>query len=111
MRDVTATLVGFARTLRAAGVGADAQRLQTMVRALDHLDVLDPSDVYWAGRLTLCAERRRHRAGPAGSRPRPGAASIRTVRSVPSCEGAARSPGCTTAPTPTGRAASCSWWT
>src|SRR5258708_31812042 len=56
MRDVTATLVGFARTLRAAGVGADAQRLQTMVRALDHLDVLDPSDVYWAGRLTLCAD-------------------------------------------------------
>jgi uncharacterized protein len=79
MRDVTATLVGFARTLRAAGVGADAQRLQTMVRALDHLDVLDPSDVYWAGRLTLCADPddltrydRCFAAYFAGETPRPG---------------------------------------
>src|SRR5258708_20629762 len=79
MRDVTATLVGFARTLRAAGVGADAQRLQTMVRALDHLDVLDPSDVYWAGRLTLCADPddltrydRCFAAYFAGQTPRPG---------------------------------------
>jgi uncharacterized protein with von Willebrand factor type A (vWA) domain len=56
MRDVTATMVGFARTLRAAGVGADHERVQAMVAALDHLDVLDPTDVYWAGRLTLCAD-------------------------------------------------------
>ncbi|RMI34540.1 VWA domain-containing protein [Actinomadura harenae] len=27
-----------------------------MLAALDHLDVLDPRDVYWAGRLTLCAD-------------------------------------------------------
>lgn len=56
VRDVTATMVGFARTLRAAGVGADPERVQAMVAALDHLDVLDPTDVYWAGRLTLCAD-------------------------------------------------------
>jgi uncharacterized protein len=56
VRDVTATLVGFARTLRAAGVGADHERVQAMVAALDHLDVLDATDVYWAGRLTLCAD-------------------------------------------------------
>ncbi|RSN53881.1 vWA domain-containing protein [Actinomadura sp. WAC 06369] len=53
--DVTGTLAGFARTLRAAGGAADPARLQAMVAALRHLDVLDPSDVYWAGRLTLCA--------------------------------------------------------
>jgi uncharacterized protein with von Willebrand factor type A (vWA) domain len=55
-RDVVEILTGFARTLRAAGVGADPERLQAMVGALDHLDVLDPEDVYWAGRLTLCAD-------------------------------------------------------
>ncbi len=55
-RDVVETLTGFARTLRAAGVGADPERLQAMVRALGHLNVLDQGDVYWAGRLTLCAD-------------------------------------------------------
>ncbi len=55
-RDVVETMAGFARTLRAAGVGADPERLQAMVSALGHLDVLNPSDVYWAGRLTLCAD-------------------------------------------------------
>ncbi|MBE1535239.1 vWA domain-containing protein [Actinomadura algeriensis] len=53
--DVTATIAGFARTLRAAGGAADPERLQAMIAALRHLDVLAPSDVYWAGRLTLCA--------------------------------------------------------
>lgn len=57
MRDATETLVGFAHTLRAAGVAADPERMQTMVAALGHLDVLHASDVYWAGRLTLCADR------------------------------------------------------
>jgi uncharacterized protein len=55
-RDVVETLTGFARTLRAAGVGADPERVQAMIGAVGHLDVLDPSDVYWAGRLTLCAD-------------------------------------------------------
>ncbi|GAA0556945.1 vWA domain-containing protein [Actinomadura livida] len=55
-RDVTETMVGFARTVRAAGGSADPERVQAMLAALDHLDVLDPSDVYWAGRLTLCAD-------------------------------------------------------
>ncbi|GAA2164586.1 VWA domain-containing protein [Actinomadura napierensis] len=56
VRDVTETMVGFARTLRAAGGAADPERVQAMLAALDHLDVLDPSGVYWAGRLTLCAD-------------------------------------------------------
>ncbi|MGP3916061.1 vWA domain-containing protein [Nonomuraea sp. 10N515B] len=52
--DLVATVTGFARTLRAAGVGADHDRTQSMLQALDHLDVTDQGEVYWAGRLTLC---------------------------------------------------------
>jgi uncharacterized protein with von Willebrand factor type A (vWA) domain len=52
--DTVATMVAFARTVRAAGVGAGPDRVQAMLAALDHLDVLDRADVYWAGRLTLC---------------------------------------------------------
>ncbi|WP_433441909.1 vWA domain-containing protein [Nonomuraea sp. CA-141351] len=55
MDELVATVTGFARTLRAAGVGADHERTQNMLRALDHLDVADSGEVYWAGRLTLCA--------------------------------------------------------
>ncbi|HEY5185413.1 MAG TPA: VWA domain-containing protein [Actinomycetes bacterium] len=49
------TLVGFARTLRAAGVAAGPDRVQAMVEALGELDVCRRDDVYWAGRLTLCS--------------------------------------------------------
>jgi uncharacterized protein with von Willebrand factor type A (vWA) domain len=52
--DVTDTVVGLARTLRAAGVEATPDRVHEMVRALDRLDGARRSDVYWAGRLTLC---------------------------------------------------------
>ena len=48
-----AALVGFARALRDAGVGADAHRVPAMLAAVDLLGV---DEVYWAGRLTLCAE-------------------------------------------------------
>jgi uncharacterized protein with von Willebrand factor type A (vWA) domain len=53
---LVAPAVGFARTLRAAGVGADAERLAAFVTALDALDAARRNDVYWAGRLTLCAD-------------------------------------------------------
>ena len=53
--DVTATMVGFARTVRAAGVAASPDRVQAMVVALDQVDVLRRDAVYWAGRVTLCA--------------------------------------------------------
>src|SRR6266516_4262925 len=43
-------------TLRHAGVPATPHRVQAMVAALGHLDVLDPSHTYWAGRLTLCGD-------------------------------------------------------
>jgi hypothetical protein len=53
--DLIETVVGFARTLRAAGVPASTDRLQAMLVALRELDVLDGRDAYWAGRLTVCA--------------------------------------------------------
>jgi uncharacterized protein len=53
-RDVVATVLGFARTLRHAGVAASPDRVEAMLAAAGHLDVLDPTAVYWAGRLTLC---------------------------------------------------------
>jgi uncharacterized protein with von Willebrand factor type A (vWA) domain len=54
-RDVVDTVLGFARVLRAAGVAASPDRVEAMLAALGSLDVLDTNDVYWAGRLTLCA--------------------------------------------------------
>ena len=55
VESVTATMVGFARTLRAAGVAASPDRVHAMLAAVGHLDVTARRDVYWAGRLTLCA--------------------------------------------------------
>ena len=55
-RDVTEVLLGFARTLRHAGVAASPERVQTMLAAAEALSVTDPTAMYWAGRLTLCAE-------------------------------------------------------
>lgn len=54
--DPVTSLTGFARALRAAGVAADGARLATAIEALGHLDVLDASQVYWAGRVSFCAE-------------------------------------------------------
>jgi uncharacterized protein with von Willebrand factor type A (vWA) domain len=47
-------LVGLARTLRAAGVEAAPDRVHVLMDALAVLDAGRRSDVYWAGRLTLC---------------------------------------------------------
>jgi uncharacterized protein with von Willebrand factor type A (vWA) domain len=55
-RDFVDVLLGFARTLRHAGVPAGPDRVQAMLSAVGQLDVLDPSQVYWAGRLTLCSD-------------------------------------------------------
>lgn len=52
--DATAVVVGFARALRAAGVDAAPDRVQAFLGALDVLDPVARSQVYWAGRLTLC---------------------------------------------------------
>ena len=53
--DATGVVVGLARTLRAAGVSASPERVHATVDALRLLDPQRRDDVYWAGRLTLCA--------------------------------------------------------
>jgi uncharacterized protein with von Willebrand factor type A (vWA) domain len=53
--DVTDVLVGFARTLRHAGVEAGPDRVQAMLVATAELGVTSAFGVYWAGRLALCA--------------------------------------------------------
>jgi uncharacterized protein with von Willebrand factor type A (vWA) domain len=52
---VIGAVVAFARTLRFAGLDVTTDRIQSMVVALDHLGVTGTDQVYWAGRLTLCA--------------------------------------------------------
>ncbi len=53
--DLADVVVGFARTLRAAGVDAAPDRAHAMLDALTQLDPSGRDDVSWAGRLTLCA--------------------------------------------------------
>jgi uncharacterized protein len=55
--DAVDTVVGLARTLRAAGVSASPDRVHAAVRALPLLDAGSRDDVYWATRLTLCGSR------------------------------------------------------
>jgi uncharacterized protein with von Willebrand factor type A (vWA) domain len=47
---VTEVCVGFTRVLRGAGLQCDPDRVQAYVQATAHVDL------YWAGRLTLCAD-------------------------------------------------------
>lgn len=52
-----AVLLGFARSLRAAGVAVSAERVHAFLRAVEVLRPGMRADVYWAGRLTLCGDR------------------------------------------------------
>ena len=52
--DAIDSVVGLARTLRAAGLAVPPSRVQDAVAALTLLDPLRREHVYWAGRLTLC---------------------------------------------------------
>ena len=54
--DPLVAIAGFGRVLRAAGVGADGGRVAAFTAALGWLDPGRRDDVYWAGRLTLCAD-------------------------------------------------------
>jgi uncharacterized protein len=54
--DPIVTMTGFARALRANGVAADPTRLATALEAITHVDPIDAEQVYWTGRVTLCAE-------------------------------------------------------
>ncbi|CAM4298079.1 VWA domain-containing protein [Kibdelosporangium persicum] len=49
-------LVGFAATLRAAGLACEPERVQAYLAAVEHIDLAVPDQLYWAGRLTLCGE-------------------------------------------------------
>ncbi len=54
-QDVVTFLVALGRALRAAGVPAGPDRVQRAVEAVAALDPVRRDDVYWAGRVTLCA--------------------------------------------------------
>jgi len=54
--DPLAGFVGFAETLREAGLPCDAHRVQAYLGAIGEIDLADPEQLYWAGRLTLCAD-------------------------------------------------------
>ena len=54
--DPVAELTGLARMLRERGVAADGSRLVAAAAALEHVDPLDPGQVYWSARVTLCSE-------------------------------------------------------
>ncbi|MCZ0998107.1 hypothetical protein O1M63_08015 [Streptomyces mirabilis] len=97
--DASAVVVGFARALRAAGVDASPDRVQAFLGALDTLDPGARSDVYWAGRLTLCGSQddleRYERVFAAYFGGRPGGAPARSApRRGPgrSCAAPARCP-------------------
>ncbi len=53
--DAVDVMVGLAKVLRAAGVAASPERVHAAVAALATLSPGRRPDVYWAGRLTLCA--------------------------------------------------------
>ena len=52
--DAIDTVVAFARTVRAAGVGVTTGRVRAFVESLEMLDPTQRSDVFWAGRAALC---------------------------------------------------------
>ncbi|MFE5324872.1 VWA domain-containing protein [Embleya sp. NPDC056575] len=54
-RDGVEVLVGFARTVRAAGVAADPERVRMFLAAAAELGADRREDTYWAGRLALCS--------------------------------------------------------
>jgi uncharacterized protein with von Willebrand factor type A (vWA) domain len=55
MRDFVEIATEFAGALRAGGLAVDPSRLTGYLLALDELDLADPRDAYWAGRITLCS--------------------------------------------------------
>ncbi|HET8614960.1 MAG TPA: VWA domain-containing protein [Actinomycetales bacterium] len=55
--DVVEVLVGFAATVRAAGVPVTPDRTAAFLAAVAEVGVDDRDGVYWAGRSTLCGDR------------------------------------------------------
>jgi uncharacterized protein with von Willebrand factor type A (vWA) domain len=48
-------LLGFTHALRQAGLACGPHRDAAFLRAVEHVDIADPANLYWAGRVTLCA--------------------------------------------------------
>lgn len=49
-------LVGFTAVLREAGLPCDGHRVQAYLDAVERVGIGDAEQLYWAGRLTLCAD-------------------------------------------------------
>ncbi|MDQ3154542.1 MAG: VWA domain-containing protein [Actinomycetota bacterium] len=49
-------LVGFTHALRTAGLSCDMHRVQAYLAAVAEVDLAGTVALYWAGRLTLCAD-------------------------------------------------------
>lgn len=49
-------LVGFTRVLYQAGLAVTTGRTAAYLEAVREIDVANPAQLYWAGRLTLCSE-------------------------------------------------------
>lgn len=49
-------LVGFARALRYSGMACGPGRVRAFLTATEHIALDDRSQLYWAGRLTLCTD-------------------------------------------------------
>jgi uncharacterized protein with von Willebrand factor type A (vWA) domain len=47
-------VAGFARALAVAGLPVASDAVETYTKALRHVDLSDPTQVYWVGRATLC---------------------------------------------------------
>ncbi|WP_089303432.1 vWA domain-containing protein [Haloechinothrix alba] len=54
--DVLPGFVGFTRALAHAGLPVATDRAAAYLDAVRRVDVADPEQVYWAGRLTLCSD-------------------------------------------------------
>ncbi|HKS43516.1 MAG TPA: VWA domain-containing protein [Amycolatopsis sp.] len=54
--DPLPSLVGFATALREAGLPCGPQRVQAYLDAVERVDVAETGQLYWAGRVTLCAD-------------------------------------------------------
>ncbi len=51
-----AAFVGFARALRFSGMTCGPNRVQAFLAATGEIDLAQRSQLYWAGRLTLCSD-------------------------------------------------------
>ncbi|SEB46325.1 vWA domain-containing protein [Rhodococcus jostii] len=49
-------LIGFSRALAASGLRVNIHRNRTFLASIEHVDLADPQQLYWAGRASLCAE-------------------------------------------------------